>query len=107
MTGCTAVKTVGASAFSGCKVLASCAALSGKSLATIGSSALKGCKKLVSFTVKSQKLTKKGVKKALAGSAVKTVKVHVGKAKANATYAKKYAKFFTKANCGKKVTVKA
>ena len=56
--------------------------------------------------MKSKKLTKKGVKKAFAGSSVKTVKVKVGKAKANATYAKKYGKFFTKANCGKKVAVK-
>ena len=58
------------------------------------------------MTVKSKKLAKKGVKAALKGSSVRTVWVKVGSAKANKTYVKKYAKLFTKANCGKKVVVK-
>ena len=57
--------------------------------------------------LKSKLLTKKKVKASLKGSSVKTVKVMVGTVKANKTYAKKYAKWFTKANCGKAVTVKA
>ena len=45
------------------------------------------------------KLTKKGVKKSLKGSSVKTVKVKKSKVK-------KYKKYFTKKNCGRKVKVK-
>ena len=59
------------------------------------------------LVVKTKKLTKKGVKNSLKGSKVKVVKVRVGSKKANRRYAKKYAKYFTKANCGKKVKVKA
>ena len=55
-----------------------------------------GVKRLI---IKSTKLTKKGVKNALKGSKVKTVKVPKSMKKA-------YKKFFAKANCGKKVTVK-
>lgn len=57
--------------------------------------------KATKVTIKTKKLTKKGVKNSLKGSKVKTVKVSCGKA-----YVKKYKKFFTKANAGKKVTVK-
>ena len=51
-------------------------------------------------------LTKANVKGSLKGSKVKTIKVKVGKAKTNKSYAKKYSKIFTKANAGKKVAVK-
>jgi hypothetical protein len=66
----------------------------------------KNYKKVTTIELKTKKLTKKSVKNALKGSAVKTVRVKVGKAKTNKTYVKKYKKFFTKANAGKKVTVK-
>ena len=84
--------------------------------------------KIKTVTITSTKLTKKSVKNALVNSNVKTVKVQVKQLKStkglkgkalrnaqnynkkaqatNAKYAKKYAKFFTKANCGKKVIVK-
>ena len=57
-------------------------------------------KKLKTIIIKSTKLTKAGVKDCLKGNKyVKTVKVPASKYK-------QYKKFFTKANCGKKVTVK-
>ena len=107
VTGGASVKTVSAQTFAGCKAMAKCAPLSSKKLAKVGPSALKGAKKLKTLTVKSKLLKKKAVKGSLKGSSVKTVKVKVGKAKANKACAKKYAKCFTKANCGKKVIVKA
>ena len=45
------------------------------------------------------------MKGSLKGSKVKKVKVRVGKKKLNKKYAKKYRKYFTKKNCGKKVKV--
>lgn len=62
----------------------------------------KKCKKVV---VATKKLTKKSVKGALKKAKVTKVVVHVGTKKANKSYAKKYRKYFTKSNCGKKVTV--
>ena len=80
--------------------------ISGKKLdvTAIGSKAFN--KKVKTVTVKTMKLTKKSVAGCLKGSKVKTVKVKVGKKKQNKTYLKKYKKFFTKGNAGKKVTVK-
>ena len=80
--------------------------IGGKKLAVtaIGSKAFK--KKVQTVTLKTMKLTKKTVKNSLKGSRVKTIKVKVGSKKQNKTYVKKYAKIFTKANAGKKVTVK-
>ena len=62
--------------------------------------------KATNLIVKSKKLTKKSVKNSLKGSKVKTVQVKVGTSKQNKPYVKKYKKIFTKANAGKKVTVK-
>ena len=73
----------------------------------IGKKAFAGCSKLKKMVVKTKKLTKKGVKGSLKGSSINVVKVKVGKAKANKTYAKKYAKYFKKANSGRRVVVKA
>lgn len=73
----------------------------------IAKDAFKGCKRLTSITVTSKHLSKKAVKGCLKGSAVKTVTVKVGTPRANMSYAKKYAKLFTKKICGKKVSVKA
>ena len=106
VTGGVAVKIIKTKAFKGCKAMTKCSPFASKKLKTIGASALSGAKKFKSVTLKTKKLTKKKVKGALKGSGVKTVKIKVGKAKANKTYAKKYKKFFTKANCGKKVKVK-
>ena len=55
--------------------------------------------KATTVKVKSTKLTKAGVKNCFKGSKVKTVKVPKAKYKT-------YKKYFTKSNCGKKVTVK-
>jgi len=55
--------------------------------------------KCKTLTIKSKMLTKAGVKNSLKGSKVTTVKVPSSKVKT-------YKKYFTKSNCGKKVTVK-
>ena len=69
-------------------------------LAKIGATCFTGDTKLKTLNFKyTTKLSKKGVKKSLKGSSVKTVKVKKSKVK-------KYKKFFTKKNCGKKVKVK-
>lgn len=90
------VTAVNAKAAKSCKKLAKLTL--GKNVKTIGKSAFTGCKKLKTVTVKGTGLTKKSVKGSLKGSSVKTVKVVKAKKKA-------YKKIFTKANCGKKVTV--
>ena len=64
----------------------------------IAAKAFKGTK-AKTLTVKATKLTKAGVKNALKGSKVTTVKVPKAKLA-------KYKKYFSKANSGKKVTVK-
>ena len=106
VTGGAAVTVIMPKAFKGCKAMTKCAPFSSKKLKKIGSYALSGAKKLKTLVLKTKKLTKKGVKGALKGSKVKTVKVKVGSAKTNKKYVKKYKKYFTKANCGKKVKVK-
>ncbi|MGI6033132.1 MAG: hypothetical protein ACOX69_06915 [Coriobacteriales bacterium] len=78
----------------------------GKKVKTIKKGAFKSFKRVKTITVKSKKLAKKRVKGALKGSKVKTVKVKVGSKKTNKRYVKKYKKYFSKKNCGKKVKVK-
>lgn len=93
------VKTIGTSAFAKCARLKSFTATS-KVLAKIGASSFSGCKKLTKLVIrKTAKLTKSGVKGCLKGSSVKTVDVKNSKKAA-------YRKCFTKANCGKKVSLK-
>ena len=66
---------------------------------TIGRNCFKGDKKLKSITLnKTTKLTAAGIKKSLAGSKIKTVKVAKKKVKV-------YKKIFTKKVCGRKVAV--
>ena len=77
----------------------------GKNVRTIKKSAFAGTQ-ITKLIVKTKKLTKTSVKNSLKGSKVKTVQVKVGTSKQNKTYVKKYKKVFTKANVGKKVTVK-
>lgn len=116
------VTSVGNYAASGCKNLTK--VYGGNRLKTIGTRAFNGCSRLRSFSISSTvlskigaytfngdralktiyinrttKLSKKGVKKSLKGSKVKTVKVKKSKVR-------KYKKIFTKRNCGKKVKVK-
>ncbi|MGI6031928.1 MAG: hypothetical protein ACOX69_00705 [Coriobacteriales bacterium] len=77
----------------------------GKNVKKIAAKAFNGSK-VNKVILKTKKLTKKSVKGSLKGSKVKTVKVNVGKTKADKKYKKKYTKCFKKANSGKKVTVK-
>ena len=107
VTGGAAVDTIGANAFAGCKMLATCAPLSSRALTRIGASACKNCAKIKVLTLKTKLLTMPSVKNSLKDSKVVTVKVSVGSAALNKTYAGVYEKLFTKPNCGKTVTVKA
>jgi len=76
----------------------------GKKVQKIAKGALKRTK-ATTLVIKTTKLNKKSVKGSLQGSKVKTVKVKVGKAKANKKYATKYKACFTKKNVGKSVKV--
>ena len=99
VTGGAKLQTIGANAFANCPKL-KVFNISSKSLKKIGASAFSGDTALTTLQLKkTTKLTKSGVKKSLAGSAVKTVKVKKSKVK-------KYKKIFKKKNCGKKVKVK-
>jgi hypothetical protein len=62
--------------------------------------------KVKTLTVRTKALTKASVRGSLKGSKVKTVKVKVGKKKENKKFVKKYKKFFTKKNAGRKAKVK-
>ncbi len=99
VSGGAKLKTIGANAFARCPKLSSFT-ISSKVLSKIGSYAFNKDSKLKTLNIKkTTKLKKKGVKKALKGSKIKTVKVKKSKVR-------KYRKFFTKKNCGKKVKVK-
>ena len=72
----------------------------GKNVKVIKKNAFKGSK-ATNVIINTKLLKKASVKGSLIGSKVKTIKVKVGK-----TFVKSYKKIFTKANAGKKVTVK-
>lgn len=99
------VTAIGAKAFSPAKAKVRSVTV-GKNVAKIGGAAFSGCAKLKVLTLKTGKLAIKGVKGSLKGSKVTTVKVKVGTVAQNKKYVAKYTKCFSKANCGKKVTVK-
>ena len=67
--------------------------------------AFKGSK-VKTVTIKTRMLSKASVKNCLQGSKVKTIKVKTVNKKLSKSFVKKYKKFFTKGNCGKKVKVK-
>jgi len=77
----------------------------GKKVKKIKKGTFSQYKNLTTLTVKTKKLKKKRIKGALKGSAIKTVKVQIGKKKVNKKYVKKYKKIFTKKKAGKKVMV--
>lgn len=99
VSGGARLKTIGSNAFARCPKLSSFK-ISSKVLSKIGTYAFNKDSKLKTVYIKSTtKLSKKGVKKSLKGSKVKTVKVKKSKVR-------KYKKYFTKKNCGRKVKVK-
>lgn len=74
-------------------------AIIGKNVKSIGANAFAGTN-MTKLKINTKLLTKASVKNSLKGSKVKVLKVPADMVKA-------YKKIFTKANCGKKVTVKA
>ena len=98
------IRKIGAQAFAKCKKLKKFTV--GKNVTKIGKKNFSGSKKLKTLIIKSKKLKKSSVKKALAGSKIKTIKVKVGNKKTNKKFVKKYKKIFAKKNCGRKVKVK-
>lgn len=98
------VTTVNANAFKGSRIRT----------VTIGKNVKKLCKnafrnsKVTKVILKTKLLKKAKVKGSLKGSKVKTVSVKITKkaSKTNRTYVKKYKKYFTRVNAGKKVSVK-
>lgn len=70
-----------------------------KKINKIGSSAFSGCSKLKTFTLESTKLKKKAVQNSLKGSSIQSIKT-------TAALRKKYKKYFTKKNSGRKVKIK-
>ena len=92
--------SIGENAFAGCENLETI--VIGSNVEIIGKNAFDKTNSLRILKIKSDKLTKAGVKNSLKGSKVKRVEL-VGAAKKKA---KKYKKYFSKKNCGKKVKVK-
>lgn len=98
VAGGAGLKTIGASAFKNTKSLKTFY-ITSKTLSKIGSQAFYGSA-VTKLTIKNTtKLTRKGVKKSLKGSKVKTVDVKNSKK----IY---YGAYFVKSNSGKKVKVK-
>ena len=77
----------------------------GKNVKMIKKNAFKGSK-ATKLVLKTKLLKKAKVKGCLKSSKIKTVQVKVGSKTNNKKYVKSYKKIFTKANAGKKVTVK-
>ena len=96
----TQVKAVSPKAFYKCASLKSVQV--GQGVSKLGASAFKGAKKLKIITVKSNVLTRSGVKDCLRGSKVKTVKLKGVKA----VKKRLYKRYFSKENCGRFVKVK-
>ncbi|MBQ6440701.1 MAG: hypothetical protein IJJ06_11405 [Mogibacterium sp.] len=98
------VTQVNANAFKGKKIRT---VTIGKNVKTIKKNAFKGSK-ATKLVLKTKLLKKAKIKGCLKGSKIKIVQVKITSkaSKTNKTYVKKYKKIFTKANAGKKVTVK-
>ena len=98
------VTTINANAFKAAKVRS---VTIGKNVRKIKSKAFYGSK-ATTVTLKTKLLKKAGVKGSLKSSKVKTIKVKItsNASTTNKNYVTKYKKIFTKANAGKKVTVK-
>lgn len=79
----------------------------GEDVQSIGKYAFNNTPKLSKLTVATGELTKSGVKGSLKKSSIGKVVVDTGKDSTNKKLANTYASYFTKANCGANVTVKA
>lgn len=77
----------------------------GKKVKRIAKRTFSACRNARTLVVQTKKLKKSSVKGALKGSAVQSVQVKVGSAKANKKYVKKYRKLFKKKVCGRKCSV--
>ena len=94
------IKTIKKNAFKGTKKKNITLVLQAKACTKTNLKNAVAKKNIKTLVLNTKSLKKKDVKGVLKGSAVTTVKVPKSKLKA-------YKKYFTKANCGKKVTVKA
>lgn len=97
-----AVIKIGSSAFKGAKATK---VSIGANVKTISKYAFKGSK-VKSLIVKTRKLTKKSVKGSLKSSKVSTLTIKVGSKSLNKKYLKKYKRYFTRSNAGRKVKLK-
>ena len=79
----------------------------GEDVQSIGKYAFNNTPKLSKLAIATDELTKSGVKGSLKKSSITKVVVDTGKDSANKKLANTYASYFTKANCGANVTVKA
>lgn len=79
----------------------------GEDVQSIGKYAFNNTPKLSKLAIATDELTKNGVKGSLKKSSITKVVVDTGKDSANKKLANTYASYFTKANCGANVTVKA
>ena len=77
----------------------------GKKVKKIGKGAFKSYRSAGTLVVKTGKLKKTTVKKALSGSKITKVKVKVGNRRTNKKYVRIYKNIFTKKNVGRKVKV--
>ena len=96
------VTQINANAFKGSKIRT---VTIGKNVKVIKQYAFKGSK-ATKVILKTKLLKKAYVKGSLQSSKVSTVLVKVGSANVNKKYVKSYKKIFTKANAGKKVTIR-
>ncbi len=96
------VTAIGANAFQGAKIRS---VTIGKNVSRLAKYAFRKSK-AVTVTLKTKKLTNASVRGCLKSSKVSKILVKVGSKKVNASYVKKYKKYFTKANAGKKAAVK-
>ena len=81
VTGGTSVKIIGAYAFNSCEMLKQCSPFGSEKLVKIGACAFKNAKALKTVTVKSAKLKKTSVRKALKGSAIATERFWLAQSK--------------------------
>ena len=95
------VTQINAKAFTGKKIKT---VTISKNVKVIKKNAFKGSK-VTKLIIKTKLLKKSSVKGALKGSKIKTGQVKIGKRSVNVKYIKKYKKFFSRKNSGRKIKV--